>query len=285
MPPVFVPFEKLVFIPSNASQPGPRGAAGAPGGNVMAVGLLIALAAVNIPVGTDIVQTSGYSSAGKGHALYVADAAVDAAYAAAHPRAAFVSANGRGFRLSLHQFLNIFMFGAAANYAGGGGTDDLPAINAAAAYLSANAVAGFVNGTIYRGGFGVHVPAGRYWINGTVEPLISLKLYGDGGKSWSAATQFYFPSNVTAFRSQSNRTSGDSTVDGADHFTGDQIVIQDIAFLAPGFNGSAVTNGNYHGFHCKRPVTLIRCTASGFQGHGPLYRRHWHRWDCRRGAR
>jgi hypothetical protein len=73
---------------------------GDPGGNVMAIGLFTAAGGLSIPLGTDLVQTSGYSTKGAGVARYVADAAVDAAYVAAHPRWSFMSANGRGFRIA-----------------------------------------------------------------------------------------------------------------------------------------------------------------------------------------
>jgi hypothetical protein len=104
---------------------------GDPGGNVMAIGPFLAASGLNIPSGTDLVRTSGYalSTPGVGVADYVADAAVDAAYVTAHPRTAFISANGRGFRLSSAQTITIDMFGATP----GGTVDCRAAFDAAIA--------------------------------------------------------------------------------------------------------------------------------------------------------
>jgi hypothetical protein len=111
---------------------------GDPGGNIMAIGLFLAGGTLNIPVGTNIVRTSGYSADGKGGAFYQYDAAVDAAYVAAHPRSAFVSANGRGFRLSLDQQINVCMFGAVGDDA----ANDGAAFVAALAFCFANFAGG-----------------------------------------------------------------------------------------------------------------------------------------------
>lgn len=72
---------------------------GDPGGNVLAVGLFSALAGLTIPVGTDVVQTSGYAAVGTGAGRYVSDATATAGLAAAHPLFCKQSANGRYWRL------------------------------------------------------------------------------------------------------------------------------------------------------------------------------------------
>ena len=46
---------------------------GDPGGNSMAIGLFGAISAINIPIGTDLVQTSGWSITGVGAARYALD--------------------------------------------------------------------------------------------------------------------------------------------------------------------------------------------------------------------
>lgn len=105
---------------------GSPGSPGAPGGNVMSVGLFTDLSSTEVDLGTDIIQTSGHTFPGLGHALYIADPDVDIAYAVAYPLAAVITANSRGFRLSPYQQINPLMFGAV----GDDTTDDLPAFNA-----------------------------------------------------------------------------------------------------------------------------------------------------------
>lgn len=122
----------VLVVPSNTGSPGAPGATGAPGSNVMAIGLFTAASGLTISTGTDLVQTSGYSTSGKGHALYVYDAAVDAAWVTAHPGAGFVTANSRGFRISLQQRVNAAMFGALFDNS----TDDTTAIQRAINHLN-----------------------------------------------------------------------------------------------------------------------------------------------------
>lgn len=108
-----------------------KGDKGDPGGNVLSIGLFTEGATLSIPVGTDRVETSGYSVRGRGSAIYVYDPAVNSAYVSANPRQAFVAANGRGFKLSSEQMITPTMFGAVAD----GLTDDADAFDAAVAYL------------------------------------------------------------------------------------------------------------------------------------------------------
>lgn len=86
---------------------------GDPGGNVMAIGLFSAASLLTIAVGTDLVQTSGHTTLGYGAARYVLDEDVthDAAWVAAHPNVAFISANARTFILDETQFLTDGMIG------------------------------------------------------------------------------------------------------------------------------------------------------------------------------
>jgi hypothetical protein len=89
------------------------GAKGDPGANVMAIGTLALASGLFIPIGTDLVRTSGFTTPGVGGADYIADSLVDAAWLIAHPGAGFISANGRGFRLiGINHVINSGMFGA-----------------------------------------------------------------------------------------------------------------------------------------------------------------------------
>lgn len=99
------------------------------------IGLFSNAATRYIPIGTDLVQTTGFGAAGRGVALYVYDAAVDAAYVVANPRTSFRSLNNRGFRLALGQIIKPPMFGAVGwdkstqplnNYQPGAATTNCP---------------------------------------------------------------------------------------------------------------------------------------------------------------
>jgi hypothetical protein len=104
---------------------------GDPGGNVMAVGPFAALGSINVPEGTDRVRTSDGAD-------YIADSSVNQAYVDQYPRAAKITANGRGFRLALNQRVTVQMFAPPNN----GTDDDAPAIRAALAYLKSRATPG-----------------------------------------------------------------------------------------------------------------------------------------------
>ena len=89
-------------------------------------GLFVNASTVQIAIGTDMVQTTGYATLDSGSAIYISDAAVNSTYVSAHPRSSFLSANGRGFRLSVEQGITPRMLGAV----GDGATDDSAAFQA-----------------------------------------------------------------------------------------------------------------------------------------------------------
>jgi len=113
----------------------PANLKGDPGGNAMAVGRAIDINGIDVPLGTDLIRTTGYSVQGLGAGFYIADAAADAALAAAHPRACKATANGRYFRLlpDAGGAIGVDALGTAAD----GVTDDLAAIDAARNYAVA----------------------------------------------------------------------------------------------------------------------------------------------------
>lgn len=120
---------------------------GQPGGNTMSIGLFAATALMLIPIGTDLVQTSGYAERGIGQARYVYDAAIDAAYVIANPLTSFMSGNGRGFKIA-----EPVRYVEHYNARGDDVTDDAAAINAAIADVSANGhvTLAFTGGKTYR---------------------------------------------------------------------------------------------------------------------------------------
>jgi hypothetical protein len=82
-----------------------KGAKGDAGGNVMAIGTFLQASGINIPLGTNMVQTSGHSDEGKGAARYRATTNTGS------NAARFQSNNGRWFELA-EPNVDAYMFGA-----------------------------------------------------------------------------------------------------------------------------------------------------------------------------
>lgn len=102
---------------------------GDPGGNAMAVGLFTALGLLSIPVGTDLIQTSGYGAVGEGSARYVEVGAGPATAWRAQ------TANGRWFELTPDRgAVTVAQFGAD------GSGDDWAALQAGMTYAALNRV-------------------------------------------------------------------------------------------------------------------------------------------------
>lgn len=178
------------------------------------VGRFIMLPNIYVPVGTDLVQTSGHTLTGIGGARYVFDATVDAAFVAAHPLTASLSKNGRGFLLS-EQFPTPEMAGAR----GDGVTDDSPSYialvahmatpfiraTAGASYLMATVVA-LKSGTILQNSQATFICAG----SGTlfnVEALDSVVIVGgnyNGNKAARAVLGFTGTSAAFRMRATTN---------------------------------------------------------------------------------
>lgn len=105
-------FSQLPYLFAGTGEDGLPGPPGPPGGNVMSVGLFTSVGGLTIPVGTDIIQTSGHTVQGRGADRYVYDPAVDAAFVSANPRWSVVTANGRGFRYDFSTGMRVNSFGA-----------------------------------------------------------------------------------------------------------------------------------------------------------------------------
>jgi hypothetical protein len=229
---------------------------GDPGGNIMAIGLFLAGGTLNIPVGTNIVRTSGYSADGKGGAFYQYDAAVDAAYVAAHPRSAFVSANGRGFRLSLDQQINVCMFGAVGDDA----ANDGAAFVAALAFCFAAAQAGT--------GFGdacppLLAPFGRFYLGAqTLDITHTIDFFGAGGSPGGAATQLRWDDATTGIRFQNGDTTGD-TGTGAQAYPGSGGSQLRRMYLKGGYSG---VESEHHGVLRRATVHLEDLFIDNFPG-------------------
>jgi hypothetical protein len=120
------------------------------------------------------------------------------------------------------------------------------------------------NPAIYRGAEEILIVGHFYAGTATIEPLTTFKLRGIGGKGPGSPSRIRFAANTTGLRAQAYNTSGGTTVDGVNHYSGEAFVVEDIYFLGA-FTG---TEGEYHGVHAKRPIYLTRCTFDNFQGDG-----------------
>lgn len=171
---------------------GTPGAKGDPGANSTAIGLFTDISGLAIASGTDLIQTTGYSSTGVGPALYVYDAAVDSAYVTSNPRTSAITTNGRGFRLSANQPVNVQMFGALPDDATYTGTDSLAAFQAAFDWSYALKI----GGGFTLAGPPIYVPFGGYYISDTLVADHCFIFEGVGqGIAGGAATKLRFPTN------------------------------------------------------------------------------------------
>ena len=253
-------------------------AKGDPGGNVMTIGLFNQAPALSIPVGADLVQTSGWSVIGEGTATYVYDPLVDAAFAAANPRTAFVSANGRGYRLDPQQLLTIQKFGGRADGecppASGpvlgafGATDNTPALLAAIAFVTANSIVIGAN-NYYRGGAHIRFPAanGVYDFQSAVEVRHSCRISGDGlggNGGWPSILRWrpgmhgvvmhHFGSDLAGPTVPAIWSSAGSVIEGL--------------VLVQHKTGNLYDVDNFHGIFMRVPLTIRDCTIIGWSGAG-----------------
>lgn len=104
------------------------------GGNA----LFTSLAGSQVSANASVVTSAGYSAPGVGVATYVVDANVNSAFVAAHPGWSFLSADGRGWRMTFQPAVTVTweQFGALGTTKLDGSviTDDSAAMNAAADY-------------------------------------------------------------------------------------------------------------------------------------------------------
>jgi hypothetical protein len=257
-----------LVIPNPGGTAGHDGPAGPPGANVMAIALFTAAATLSIPLGTDVVRTAGYHTAGKGVADYVADAAVDAAYVTAHPKTSFISANARGFRLALKGFVWHSQLGAYGDYTGsaasGSGTDDKPAFDAYDAlvkYLAQN-----FDGFFYQGAPVLWFDAPAYYSSDTYDAKVTINWQGNGGgQPGGNSTRIIYAADKAGVRLQAYDTLGEG-VDPSPSTGADNSVVRGIAFESKG----GTPNQLKAGIWLRTKATVENCTFDGFPGLGFL---------------
>jgi hypothetical protein len=238
--------------------------------SLMRLALFITAGLVSIPLGTDAVATNGHSVGGKGGATYVADAIVNAAWVAAHPSGGFVSANGRGFRLSHEQAITPLMFGALGGDEGGAGPDDGPAFLRARDYLNAAALnfAAYGGAGVGRGTSTLWVPKGYFFLNAsTLDLFFTTRIRGEGvGEVGGPTTQLRWV-GVDGIRTQRFNTTLKTGNLGAGPYTYPGADASDIAGLR--LQGSfTVLEAENMGIRARTRVTVRDCQIDGFEGDG-----------------
>lgn len=253
-------------VPMSAVAPvGPKGD---PGGNIMAIGLFEDADTLTIPVGTDVVRTSGYAIVGQGIADYLADAAVDAAYVTAHPRTSFISANSRGFRLDVSMGVNLFQTGGIADCTGTGlGTDNYPALMAA------------YNALPIQGG-AIGIPHGRFRMASTPvftkRVLLSGVGYGENpglvdGVSYGIplnyyGSMFFFDAEVAGLRFI-GYTDNNLSSPAFEFQSSGQSCVRDLMLYGGG--GTGITA---HGVESRVPIYCENVRVENFAGNGWWFR-------------
>ena len=207
------------------------------------------------------IRTSGYSAHGRGPGLYVNDAQANAGLAAAHPRICKQSADGRYWRLSVEDGLDVLQLGAAADNT----ADDGPIAVAALAYLEhvANTQAAIGYG---RGAPRLVYPAGNYYLGtSTLDIRYSAIIEGDngGGPSGGGST-LRWADNTTGIRTQSYNTEGASADAGVNHLGSAGTIIRNL-YLRGGYAG---TESESHGVQLRCPARLEHLIIDNFGGDG-----------------
>ena len=176
-------------------------AAGPGGGELGALSLTFATAS-GAAIGATVtaIETAGRSVAGIGGARYVYDAAVNAAFVAAHPTWSFLAANGRGFRLN-EDVLQLEYFGAIpGDYATGISADCYPSWLAMVDYQ--NTYPRNINAVFYKATRLVLFPGHQYYFSETLDLKHSFNLKGmDNAYPAGNGTILRWPVGKTGIRS------------------------------------------------------------------------------------
>lgn len=161
--------------------------------------------------------------------------------------------------------VNVKWFGAT----GDGTTDDSAAITGAIALLKVLAVNN--DGNLYKGSQRLLIPAGLYNL-GTTTLDITYTLIIEGESSINGySTRLKWTGDATGIRIQAFNTSGASTVDGANHFSGSYTILRGLALAGPYVNNpdfTGHTEGEYHGIHARSNYIIEDCLIDGFAGDG-----------------
>jgi hypothetical protein len=193
---------------------------------------------------------------GIGSARYIPDSAVDSSFVAAYPKASFISANGRGFRLATDQILSVTMFGADPTAA----TYSSDAFDAALAYLKLFATAGgYAPGTQ-----GLHVPLGKYTLSRSIQLKQSVRLSGEGsGQAAGKNSQLSPDAGVTAIIVHRYNTIGNG-VETTPTTSGSGSIIDGLYLQGAGRDSAA----NADGIWIRERCVVQNCFIASFSRNG-----------------
>ena len=228
-------------------------------------GLDLTFAAASVaPIGATVmgVETNGHSTAGTGAARYVYDAAVNAAFVAAHPSWSFLAANGRGFRLCA-DVLQLEYFGAIpGDFATGVSADCIPAWNAAMDYL--DHYPRNVAIAAYEGTREILFPGHQYFFSDTLQLKRALRLRGMGcGAPGGISTMLRFAADKAGIVVNRYNTLGDA--EASPTTTGGDGSIIEGFYL---FGGGGAPNLLKSGVRMRARATVRDCLIGNFAGAG-----------------
>ena len=151
---------------------------------------------------------------------------------------------------------------------GDGVTDDSAAFVAAIAALKAYAL-NPSPGNIYTGSPKLFIPAGHYYLGTTTLDIThTLVIEGEGsgwfGPSGGGCSRLRWAANTTGIRFQSYRTSGNTTVDGADHAASGGCELNRL-MLEGGYTG---TEGDYDAVVIRNAIRATDLYIKNWQGDG-----------------
>ncbi len=227
---------------------------GDPGGNVMSVGQFVNLPTMSIPVGTDLLQTSGVT-----RGPLVADTSLTDADVTAFPHCVAKTANGRYFRRDERNF-NLAMVGLS-----GGAADDAPGVREAIAFLTKFTGTSYQADSIFKVAPTLYLPLGLIRLDTpiSIKSVINI-LGGDNGVDGGRGTVFNCAS--TGFILERADTQG-GTYTPTITTASDGSLLSNFSMLCTGSKPYAQETGD-HGIILKSHSVLKNLNIQYFSGCG-----------------
>ncbi len=158
--------------------------------------------------------------------------------------------------------IEVNWFGTAADFV----TDDLPAFDGALAVIKARI------SPAYAGGGSLHVRAGRYFLNGTLNVHVPVHLMGDGSSQGAGGTLLRFPNNTTGVVFNYGNTHGDGAGSQGDstgsrmegfQLWGGNVNVDGSGTVTTYFAGDSLTG---HGVRIRTTFVTLRDIFAAFFG-------------------